>query len=83
MPPLYSRSSYFSTRSHLKEREKELLQNLKEKLPPSSVGEDLFEYLVVRIELERTRLSKELDAGTQGRIKELSELLDIFAVQKN
>ena len=52
-----------------------------ERLPSSQVANLLFEYLVVRSEIEKNRLSKELDATCQGRIKELDTLLNLFYVK--
>lgn len=66
----------------MKQREQELLQNLKQKLQQSDVADDLFEYLAIRFENEQTKLCKELKAETQGGVKELSKLLDIFAPVK-
>ena len=65
----------------LKKREEELHSQLKERLPNSQVASLLFEYLVVRSEIEKNRLSKELDTTCQGRIKELDTLLNLFYVK--
>lgn len=82
MAQLFSKSSYFSTRSALKSRETELQQALRTKLPTSNVADELFEYLAVRVENERTKLGKELNPESVGRLKELSTLLDMFSPVK-
>ena len=74
-------SSYFSAKADLKKREEELHRQLMERLPSSQVANLLFEYLVVRSEIEKNRLSKELDTNCQGRIKELDTLLNLFYVK--
>lgn len=83
MAPLYSRSNYFSTRSQLKSREQELLQVLRDKLSQSSIADDLFEYLAVRVENERVKCCKELNSESQGRVKELTTLIELFSLVKS
>lgn len=56
---------------------------LKEKLPHSELRDTLFEFLVTRRELLKERMVKEPDAATQGRAKELSELIELFAPRVN
>lgn len=67
----------------MKSREQELAQNLRKNLPQSSVADDLFEYIAVRLENERTKLCKELSEESAGGIKELSKLLDLFSPAKS
>lgn len=74
-------SSYFSAKANLKKREEELHRQLMERLPSSQVATLLFEYLVIRSEIEKNRLSKELDSTCQGRLKELDTLLNLFYVK--
>lgn len=64
----------------LKEREAELQKHLKEKLPRSDVVDALFEYLAVRVEVEKIRVCKEPSSDGVGRIKELNSLLDLFSL---
>ena len=67
----------------MKDREQVLKANLRRILPQSSVAEDLFEYLAIRIESEKEKLCKDINDTTKGRLKELSELLDLFSVTKS
>lgn len=67
----------------LKVREQELKTALIQKLPQSSSADELFEYLAVRLDNEKTKLSKELNEQSLGRIKELSELLNLFSPVKS
>ena len=52
-----------------------------ERLPSSQVATLLFEYLVVRSEIEKNKLCKELDSTCQGKLKELDTLLSLFYVK--
>ena len=74
-------ASYFSAKANLKKREEELHSQLKERLPNSQVATLLFEYLVVRSEIEKNKLCKELDSTCQGKLKELDTLLSLFYVK--
>lgn len=63
----------------LKSREAKLLEKLKESLPQSSVADDLFEYLAIRLENVKTSLCKDLNAEGVGKVKELTELINVFS----
>lgn len=65
----------------LKERENLLIKNLIQKLPQSSVGADLFELLAIRVETDKNLLCKELNAGVQGHVKCLNELLNLYTTK--
>lgn len=62
----------------LKGREAELQKLLAEKLPHSDVADTFFEYLAIRLELERDRICKEINHESVGRVKELSHLIGMF-----
>ena len=78
MEAMLNRNSYFTMRDNLKDRETDLAKKLKKRLASSDVGNDLFEYLVVRRELGKESLCKEFDEFVQGRMKELSVLIELF-----
>ena len=66
----------------MKQREQELQQNLKQKLQQSDVTDDLFEYLALRLDNEQVKLCKDLKAETQGGVRELSKLIELFSPTK-
>ena len=78
MEAMLNKNSYFTMRDNLKDRETELVKKLKKRLTSSDVANDLFEYLVVRRELGKESLCKDFDEFVQGRMKELSVLIELF-----